>query len=63
MHLQLQPAAVGVHQSVPLSPLDLLAGVVSTRATGFGGLDALGVDHTGSRAGLAAGTSPSSITR
>jgi alpha-beta hydrolase superfamily lysophospholipase len=45
------------------SPLDLLAGVISTRTAGLGGLDALGVDHPGSWTGLAAGITLSSITR
>jgi len=43
-------------QSVLLAARDLLAGVISTRATGLGGLDALRIDHRGSWAGLAAGT-------
>ena len=53
MALQDERPAVGVDHGVALAALDLLASVVAARATGFGRLDALAVDHRGGGAGLA----------
>jgi len=50
----LQRAAVGIHQDVALAPEHLLAGIISVRATGFGGPDALTVEHRRGRAGVSA---------
>ncbi|GHC96193.1 hypothetical protein GCM10019060_25970 [Novosphingobium pokkalii] len=46
--------AAGVGQDMPLAPLDFLARVIAARATTFGGLHGLTVDHTGTGACLAA---------
>ena len=48
-----EAAAVGVNQRVALAPDDLLACIVTARATGLGGLDALAVNNRGRRAGVA----------
>ena len=53
MRFEHEAAPVGVHQRVALAPVDLLAGVVTARAAGLGGLDALAVDDRGRGAGVA----------
>src|SRR5262249_39502335 len=53
MGLDDEAAAVGVDQSVTLAPVDLLARIVTARAAGLGGLDALAVDDRGRGAGVA----------
>src|SRR4029077_12028472 len=47
MGLDDEAAAVGVDQRVTLAPVDLLARIVTARAAGLGGLDALAVDDRG----------------
>ena len=53
MGLDDEAAAVGVDQSVTLAPVDLLARILTARAAGLGGLDALAVDDRGRGAGVA----------
>src|SRR5262245_15260611 len=53
MRLDDEAAAVGVDQRVTLAPVDLLARIVTARATSLGGLDALAVDDRGRGAGVA----------
>jgi hypothetical protein len=53
MGLDDEAAAVGVDQHVALAPIDLLARIVTARAAGLGGLDALAVNNRGRRAGVA----------
>jgi hypothetical protein len=53
MGLDDEAAPVGVNQRVALAPVDLLARIVTARATGLGGLDALAVNNRGRRAGVA----------
>src|SRR6516164_2560288 len=53
MRLDDKAAAIGVDQRVALAPFDLLARIVTARATGLGGLDALAVDDRGRGAGVA----------
>ena len=48
-----EAAAVGVNQRVALAPVDLLARIVTARATGLGGLDALAVNNRSRRASVA----------
>src|SRR5215472_26252 len=53
MGLDDQAAAVGVDQRVTLAAVDLLARIVTARAAGLGGLNALAVDDRGRGAGVA----------
>src|SRR6516164_8577069 len=53
MGLDDQAAAVGFDQRLTLAPVDLLARIVTARAAGLGGLDALAVDDRGRGAGVA----------
>src|SRR5215475_14032695 len=53
MGLDDEAAAVGVDQRVTLEPVDLLARIVTARAAGLGGLDALAVDDRGRGVGVA----------
>ena len=55
MGLDNEAAAIGVDQRVTLAPVDLLARIVTARAAGLGGLDALAVDDRGRGAGVAPG--------
>ncbi len=43
----------GVGEDMALATLDLLAGVIASWAAALGCLDALAVDHSGTRTGLA----------
>ena len=56
MDLEYQPSAVGIDHGFTLAPVDLLAGVISPRPTGFRGFDALAVDYRRTGAGFAADT-------
>src|SRR6202035_1052718 len=56
MDLENQPSAVGIDHGFTLAPVDLLAGVITPRPTGFRGFDALAVDNRRTGAGFAADT-------
>jgi hypothetical protein len=62
MGFEHEAAAVGIDQRVALAPVDLLAGIVTARAAGLGGLDALAVDDRGRGAAVAPTRSRSAIT-
>src|SRR5882672_4340186 len=53
MRLEHEATPVGVDERMALAPVDLLARIVTARAAGFGGLDALAVDDRGRGAGVA----------
>ena len=55
MDLYAEQPAIGVDHRVPLAAQHLLARVITARAAGFGGLDALAVDDSSGRACLAPG--------
>ena len=50
-----------IRDDVALAPFDLLAGIEPARASGFGGLDRLAVDHAGCRRSLSSGHFPVTI--
>src|SRR3954447_14204493 len=52
--VQLERPAGRVHHGVPFAAFDLLSGIIAPDPAGFGGLDALAVDHRRRRAGLPA---------
>jgi len=51
MGLDDEAAAVCVDQRVALASVDLLARILTARAAGLGGLDALAINNRGRRAG------------
>ena len=53
MRFEHEAAAVGVDQRMALASVDLLSRIVTARAAGLGGLDALAVDDRGRGAGVA----------
>jgi hypothetical protein len=59
MGFEHEATPVGIDQRVALAPVDLLAGIVTARAAGLGGLDALAVDDRGR--GAAVATDPFAI--
>src|ERR1700729_174389 len=56
MDLEYQPSAIGIDHGFTFAPVDLLAGVIAPRSTGFRGFDALAVDNRRTGAGFAADT-------
>src|SRR4029077_4444435 len=54
--LQHHASAGGIDHGVTLAPVDFLARIISSWATGFGGLDALAVDDCRTRTSLATDT-------
>jgi hypothetical protein len=54
MGLELEPAAVRIHQGMALAALDLLAAIVASDPSALRCLDALAVHHGRGRAGSAA---------
>ena len=51
-----EPSAIGIDHRMTLAPVDLLASIVSARATSFSGFDALAVNDRGAGTGVAADT-------
>jgi hypothetical protein len=56
MNLENHSSAVGIDHDLTLAPVDFLSRIISPRATGLGGLDALAVDDSRTGAGLTADT-------
>jgi hypothetical protein len=52
MRFEHEATPVGVDQRMALAPVNLLARIVTARAAGLGGLDALAVDDRGGAAGV-----------
>jgi hypothetical protein len=52
MRFEHEAAPVGVDERVALASVDILARIVTVRAAGLGGLDALAVDDRGRGAGV-----------
>ena len=53
MRFEHEATPVGVDERMALAPIDLLSSIVTARAAGLGGLDALAVDDRGGGAGVA----------
>src|SRR5271166_2447586 len=56
MNLEYHSSAIGIDHDMTLAPVDFLSRIISPRATGLGGLDALAVDDRRTGAGLTADT-------
>jgi hypothetical protein len=61
--LDLQNQSQRIHQQMPLPPDHVLAGIVTTHTTLFGGLDAWAVDNSGGRGGTPTGLQASPDTQ